>query len=134
MASFHIHSGLTLWLLFTIGVLLHGLQIADDQVRLQKKFATMRAFFSWYRVPLAVRSALNSVLFWLWTSHSDYLAKLLALAGINLALELPVTGGFALLFGLFIDWGLAAITARIPFLQNAVPTINGDNHATQDKT
>src|SRR5260370_2540007 len=125
--AFQIHSGLTVWLLFSLGVLLHAFKAADDAVRLQKKFTSLLAYFAWYRVPLAVRSAVEGVLFWLWTSHSVYLVKLLALAGINLAIELPVTGGFALLFGLFVDWGLDAITERVPFLKQAIPTLtNGD--------
>lgn len=116
-------SHFAVWLCFVAGLILHSLKLSYDAIRhnAAKNYAE---YFKKNSVPLLVRSVMGGVLFYFWSGHdTGMLQKIVALAGVNINSQLPVTAGTSILAGFFADSVVDFVSTKIPWLKNQIPTV-----------
>ncbi len=87
-----------------------------------------RAFIAFYWDALLVRVALCTGLFWVLLTNPRGVARILSLLGVNIAADISVDFGTALIFGYFADSVLDWLVSKIPFLQKELPALNGSGN------
>jgi hypothetical protein len=120
---------LSLWLCFALGQFTHVLKRAGMAVRSRTNTLTSRReYLRFYWDALLVRSLLCAALFWLVQRQPALLAQVAAAFGAA-PVELPLTGGTALVFGYFADSILDWLVSRVPALGRELPSVNGSSDA-----
>jgi len=119
------HNDIWIWLLYASGQMVHILKRAGMAVRSRTNSIHSRLeFILFFWDSLLVRVVLCVGLFWVVLSNPRALAALLSLVGVDLAIEVPVSRGTALIFGYFADSILDWLVSKIPWLERELPSWN----------
>jgi hypothetical protein len=123
----HIPESVQLWSLFGVG---HGLHVLKrSSLSAKSSLSGTRSRLEWVRtnaVNLTVRIFVNAAAFSYWISHPAMATHVASSLGVPIDLTLEPSHATAAMFGLcgdsMVDWAVA----KVPFLQNEVPPIPGD--------
>jgi hypothetical protein len=120
----HIPDSASLWALFTVGHSLHVMKRAG--LSTASRISGTKSRSEWLRVnalTLAIRFFVNAATFSYWISHPSVATHVLGSIGVPMNLTLEPGHATAALFGLsgdsMVDWA----TAKVPFLQKEIPTV-----------